>query len=70
MPMIENYRIYAMHSRTIFSNISLFDATIFQIYEAKSATIFRGRLCFEGHYVSRATMYCVSTVFRTGQERL
>ena len=48
-----NYRIYAIHSRTIFSIFSLFGETIFQIYEVKSATMFRGRLCFKGDYVLR-----------------
>ena len=33
------YRKLAIHSRTIFSNFSLFWATIFQIYEVKSATM-------------------------------
>ena len=37
------YRKLAIHSRTIFSNFSLFWATIFQIHEVKSATIFQGR---------------------------
>ena len=36
--------IYAIHSRNIFSNSSLFGATIFQIYEVKSATMFQGWL--------------------------
>ena len=37
-------RTLAIHSCTTFSNFSLFLAAIFQIYEVKSATIFRGRL--------------------------
>ena len=51
--MALEYRIYAIHSRTIFSNFSLFGATIFQIYEVKSATMFQGRLCFKGDYIMR-----------------
>ena len=34
-------RTYAKGSHTIFSNFSLFGATIFQIYEVKSATMYR-----------------------------
>ena len=33
------YRKLAIHSRTIFSNFSLFWATIFQIHVVKSATM-------------------------------
>ena len=48
-----DYCNWVIHSRTIFSNFSLFGATIYQLYEVKSATIFRGRLCFKGDYVLR-----------------
>ena len=61
---IFNYRIYAIHSRTSFSYFSLFGATIFQVYEVKSATMFRGRLCFKGDYVLRKYGSCLSIVFR------
>ena len=51
--ILRGYCFYAIHSRTIFFNFSLFGAAIFKIYEVKSVTFFRGRLCFKGDRVSR-----------------
>ena len=49
-PILVIYRNYAIHSRTIFSNFSLFNATMFQ-----------GRLSFKGDYLLKIQFFKVKT---------
>ena len=48
---------------SIVNNTVSYRATIFQGRLSFSTLVFLERLCFEVDYLSRATMYCVITVF-------